>query len=132
MCLRIAPLSRPQRRASEAVLRRYGGDAAVVVGITQPRKKRVRERSSPKQRTRVLRPAPRTSQPTTSKRPPPTASSSAPADLTSKTDPPGPPGLTKRDPIRRLRRVARCRITGRLILRWLGRFQFNGTRTRAH
>src|SRR5829696_1260448 len=86
-----------------------------------------------KQRTWVLALVPRGSQLTTSKRPPPHLSISAPRPCTRPTPvSPGPPGLMNSVPIRSSGTLARWRITARLMVRPSGRPQSSGTRIRAH
>src|SRR4051794_39204407 len=95
------PLSEPHRRANPVVLATKRSEAPRVVGIGAPPQKLVRLRSLAKQDTRVLRPEPRRSQLTTSKRPENASSRAAPPPRTASTpEPPGPPGLMNSEPIR--------------------------------
>ena len=74
-----------------------------MVGIDSPAQKRASLRWLRKQRTRVLALVPRGSQLTTSKRPPPNASSPSGSPCTRPTPvSPGPPGLMNSVPIRSL------------------------------
>ena len=127
------PLTSPQRRARSAILCEKRSEAALVVGIEAPAQKRDSLRWLRKQRTRVLRLVPRGSQLTTSKRPPPKASTPSGSPLTRPTPvSPGPPGLMKNVPIRSSGLLARWRISARRIVRPFGRSQSSGTRIFAH
>ena len=88
---------------------------------------------SAKQLAGVLRAVPRRSQPTMSNRPAVSASRASPRPATMSTpESPGPPGLTNSDPIRCAGRLARWRITDRVMDREPGWAQSKGTGTVAH
>ena len=92
-----------------------------MAGIEAPAQKRDSLRWLRKQRTRVLALVPRGSQLTTSKRPPPKASTPSGSPLTRPTPvSPGPPGLMNSVPIRCSGLLARWRISARLIVRPFG------------
>src|SRR3954452_8685239 len=92
-----------------------------------------RSASLRKQFTGELALVPRGSQPTTSKRPPPHRSKSAPPSPTTVTPlAPGPPGLRNADPMRSCGRLARWRRTARSMCSPFGRSQSNGTDSFPH
>jgi len=102
-------VSAPQRRSTASILATYVRDSAGPAGNGTGPKNRDSAAVLAKQRAAVLALVPRGSQLTTSKRPPPSASSTSPwarRVLTPET--PGPPGLKKHraDPSPRIARRA--------------------------